>query len=66
MADIANATTGTTTIKNGTLVVSCLKTGLYKIDDTYVSNKPELSSIETKYSDKFDDIIYYSDGTQGT
>lgn len=65
MADITNATSGTTTIKNGTLVVSCLQTGFYKADDTYVTNKPELATIETKYSDRFDDIIYYADGSQG-
>jgi len=66
MADIALANSGEP-IKNGTLVVSCTKTGKYKIENSYVNNKPVLADIETKYADRFDDpSYYYGDGTQGS
>lgn len=49
----------TNNIKNGTLLVSCTKTGEYSTVDTYVNNNPTISSIESKYNDRFDDPSYY-------
>jgi hypothetical protein len=66
MADIAKANTSAD-IKNGTLVVSCTRTGNYDVLNTYVNNKPILADIESKYAARFDDpSYYYGDGTQGT
>jgi hypothetical protein len=51
-------------IKNGSLVSSCTTTGFYNTENTYVNNKPIITDIETKYSDKFDDpSYYYGNGT---
>lgn len=67
MSDIDNALSSTTTIKNGTVVVSCLKTGEYKTQDDHVINTPILSAITDKYNNRYDDpSYYYGDGTQGT
>lgn len=46
-------------IKNGTVVVSCQFTGLYNINNNYVSNIPTISDIESKYDNRFDDPSYY-------
>lgn len=52
-------------IKNATsLVISCPRTASAKTLDTYVSNKPVLSDIESKYDTRFDDPSYYY-GTGG-
>jgi hypothetical protein len=57
--DITNAVSGVATIKNGTLVVSCLQTGMFKTNNTYVVNTPTISDIESKYDNRFDDPSYY-------
>jgi hypothetical protein len=63
MADIKLIDTDTP-IKNGSLVSSCTATGFYNTENTYVNNKPIITDIETKYSDKFDDpSYYYGNGT---
>jgi hypothetical protein len=48
-------------IKNGTITVSIKKTGSTEKDflNTYVSNLPIISDIESKYDLKFDDPSYY-------
>ena len=48
-------------IKNGTVVVSCKKTGLSDKDllNTYVKNTPTINDIESKYDNRFDDPSYY-------
>ena len=46
-------------IKNGTVVVSCTFTGEYATIDTYVTNTPTISDIESKYDNRFDDVGYY-------
>ena len=47
-------------IKNGTLLVSCTRTGEYSVSNTYVKNTPTISDIESKYDTRFDDPRYYS------
>lgn len=49
-------------IKNGTIVVSTKPTGPTSADklNTYVSNKPEIADIQTKYDNRFDNPTYYT------
>jgi hypothetical protein len=62
MADSANATTATTLIKNGTMLV---QTGGFVTNsgivarDTYVLNTPVLSDFSNKYTNRFDYPSYY-------
>jgi hypothetical protein len=51
--DIQNAVISTTTIKNGSAVVYCSKTGLYKTLDTSVTNSPVIGDIQAKYDNRF-------------
>lgn len=46
-------------IKNGTLVLSCLATGFFDVENSYVANTPTLSDIQDKYDNRFDDPSYY-------
>lgn len=45
-------------IKNGTLVVSCSKTGNYSLSNLHVSNLPTITDIENKYDNKFYNGIF--------
>lgn len=45
-------------IKNGTIVVSTLKTGAYKTNDRYVLNTPDINTIESKYGYRFYNGIF--------
>lgn len=56
--DIQNAISGNV-IKNGTLLVSCTRTGEYSTINTYVKNTPILTDIESKFDNRFDDPSYY-------
>lgn len=62
MADIAKAKSANE-IKNGTMVVSCGKTGFPQsgtiVYNKYVKTIPTLNSIENKFIDRFDDPSYY-------
>lgn len=51
-------------IKNGTLLVQCKVTGFSNkdLDNTYVSNIPSISSIESRYDNRFDNPSYYYGG----
>ena len=49
-------------IKNGALVCGCSVTGNYSINETYVSNRPTIEEIESKYDNRFDDPSYYYGG----
>lgn len=57
--DIQVAVSGSQ-IKNGTSVVTCLRTGEYSVLNTYVSNQPTISDIESKYDGRFDEPRYYT------
>lgn len=59
--DIAKAISGNS-IKNGSVVVSCTKTGEYSLLNTHVNNSPSISDIESKYDNRFDDPSYYYGG----
>ena len=45
-------------VKNGTIVVSTLKTGSYKTNDSYVLNTPTIETIESKYGYRFYNGIF--------
>jgi len=49
-------------LKNGTLLVSCTRTGEYSSLNTYVKNTPTITDIEAKYDNRFDDPSYYYGG----
>jgi len=40
-------------IKNGTLVVSTTPTGRYQTNNSYVSNTPTITNIQSKYGYRF-------------
>lgn len=47
-------------IKNNTIIVnSCAKTASVQVLNTYVTNKPIISDIESMYDTRFDDPSYY-------
>lgn len=49
-------------IKNGTVLVSCTRTGEYSVLNTSVKNTPAITDIENKYDNRFDEITYYTVG----
>lgn len=55
--DIANAKNDQP-IKNGTMLTSTTFTGFYNTRDTYVKNKPTLSTIQSKYGYRFYNGIF--------
>lgn len=59
MTNDINKAISTNPIKNGTVIVSCLRTGEYSTLETYVKNVPTISDIENKYDNRFDDPSYY-------
>lgn len=46
-------------VKNGSIVVSCTRTGEYSLLNTYVKNVPDIEDIKNKYDNRFDDLSYY-------
>jgi hypothetical protein len=61
MANDIQKSVSANNIKNGTTVVStCARNGNYQTLDTYVSNKPTIADIESKYDGRFDEPRYYS------
>ena len=49
----------TNPIKNGTLLVSCSRTGEHGLSNNYVKNTPTITDIQSKYDNRFDDPSYY-------
>ena len=45
-------------IKNGTLIVSCSRTGQYSLSNLFVSNIPTIADIENKYDNRFYNGIF--------
>lgn len=46
-------------IKNGSVAVTCSKTGYSSKLNTYVKNTPDIVSIQSKFDNRFDDPSYY-------
>lgn len=63
MANDIQAAISGNAVKNGTAVVSATFTGEYGTLDTYVVNTPTIASIQSKYTDRFDDVTYYTIGS---
>ncbi|NBT07542.1 MAG: hypothetical protein EBS98_01950 [Chitinophagia bacterium] len=59
MANDINKVISANPIKNGTVLVSCTRTGEYSTLDTNVKNTPVITDIESKYDARFDDPAYY-------
>jgi hypothetical protein len=54
-------------IKNGSLVVTPSPfSNSFDFNNTNVQNLPTISTIENKYDNRFDDIVYYSLAVRGT
>jgi hypothetical protein len=66
MANDIQAAVSGVAVKNGTVIVSSTFTGEYSVLNTYVKNTPTIATIQSKYTDKFDDPTYYSNGVQGS
>jgi hypothetical protein len=60
MANDIQAAVSGESVKNGTALVSCTRTGEYSTIETYVKNSPTIADIESKYDARFDDPRYYS------
>ena len=58
MANDIQAAISGVVVKNGTILVSCLRTGEYSTIDTYAQNKPTMAEIENKYDLRFDEPRY--------
>lgn len=56
--DIKNALNSTTTIKNGSAIVYCSKTGISKTLDTNAINTPIITDIDDKYDNRFYNGIF--------
>jgi hypothetical protein len=59
MANDINKVISANLIKNGTVLVSCTRTGEYSVLNTNVKNTPTITDIENKYDNRFDDPAYY-------
>lgn len=57
---------GVETSKNGTLVVSCLRTGEYESSTTTFDSSIGYTTLEARLTNRFDDIYYYNVTTSGT
>jgi len=57
---VTNTVSGVETLKNATCIVSCYNTGAYKTLDSTFETSISYSNLETKYTDRFDDIAYYN------
>lgn len=63
MNDISLAKSGSS-IKNGTVVLSASPfTNSFQYNNANVYNKPIINDIESKYNDRFDNITYYTLGS---
>lgn len=57
--DIALANSGNP-IQHGSAIVYTNQLGNSQINTTYTYTKPVIADIEAKYTDKFDDVRYYT------
>ena len=63
MANDIDKAVSSNPIKNGSVVTNALFTGYYKTYNYYVKNTPTIDSIQDKYTERFDDITYYTIGS---
>ena len=58
-----NVVSGVETAKNGTVIVSCSNVGSYKSINATFESSLGYSTLESKYTNRFDDVRYYTLGT---
>lgn len=64
--DITSAQSGNSVIKNGTSVVTCSNTGEYSVLNTYVSNTPDINTIDDKFGNRFYNGVFVNVVASGT
>lgn len=57
---VTNAVSGVTTISNGVAVVHVTQAGTVQTLDTYSYSDTTLSAIETRLTNRMDDVAYYA------
>ncbi|NDD83587.1 hypothetical protein EBZ38_04795 [bacterium] len=62
---ITNSVPNNETIKNGTIVVNCYRTGAYNISNTTYQKAVTYEAVESKYTSRFDDLGYYYHSLNG-
>lgn len=60
---VTNVVSGVETAKNATAVVSCMQTGEFKLINSTFETSLTYNQLETKLTDRFDDITYYTIGS---
>jgi hypothetical protein len=66
---VRNVVSGVEVIHNGNIVASCLKTGVYSIPTsgtTANDNTITYANLETKLTNRFDNVNYYNSVDGGT
>jgi hypothetical protein len=62
MSNDINLAKNTSSIRNGTLVTSCLPTGRFSLSYNSAVTHPVIANIESKYDIRFDNPSYYYGG----
>jgi hypothetical protein len=57
---VTNAVSGNEVIKNASCVVYCYRTGEYESLQSDFQGSATYNQLETKYTDRFDNINYYN------
>lgn len=61
---VTNIISGVETPKNATIVVSCQRTGKYNKIDSIYDVSINYTTLENKYTNRFDDVTYYTIGNE--
>ena len=61
---VTNCVNGVETSNNGSLVVGCLRTGNYNQLDSVLDIGIDYAAFENKYTNRFDDVTYYTIGNE--
>lgn len=61
--DVVTNASGVNNIKNGTVVVYCMPTAEYDTINPTFNKTLSYSDLENKYTNRFDDVTYYTVGT---
>ena len=62
MANDVQLSISSKSIHNGSIVLTCSKTGKYSLNLSSSSNRPNIGSVSSKYDNRFDDPSYYYGG----
>lgn len=61
--DVVTNVSGIDNIKNATAVVYCMPTANYQTLDATYEKSLSYSDLENRYTNRFDDVTYYTVGT---